>query len=131
MQIKEIIAISGVPGLHRLNKTRPNGMVATELQSGKSRFYSVRKHQFTPLESVAIYTEDDAVELKDLFQRMKEKAGELPFPDSGAGTSEWFSYFEQILPEYDKDRVKVSDVKKVVKWFNILEQNEMLEEEEE
>lgn len=68
MNLANVIAISGMPGLFELVTTRNNGLVASDLETGKSNFYSIRKHQFTPLETVAIYTYDDTEELKDIFQ---------------------------------------------------------------
>ena len=131
MNIKDIISVSGVPGLTRLINSRDNGLVVEDLDSGKTKFYSLRKHQFTPLETVAIYTMMDTVELKEVLQTMMDKSAELPVVAPNAPPQELTAYFEQILPEYDRDRVYLSDIKKIVKWYRKLEEKGMLLSDEE
>ncbi|HPQ22426.1 MAG TPA: DUF5606 domain-containing protein [Saprospiraceae bacterium] len=118
MNLANVIAISGMPGLFELVTTRNNGLVASDLETGKSNFYSIRKHQFTPLETVAIYTYDDTEELKKIFSKMleEEKSGNLPV-DIKSDNLVLMEYFESILPKYDDDRVFPKDVKKIIKWF--------------
>ena len=124
--MKDIIAVSGVPGLHRLVNSRNNGLMLEDIDSGKTRFYSVRKHQFTPLETVAIYTMMDTVELSEVFKSMTEKSSELPIISANAPSPEIISYFKEILPDYDRDRVYLSDIKKVLKWYVKLETKGLL-----
>jgi len=121
MNLANVIAISGMPGLFELVTTRNNGLVASDLETGKSNFYSIRKHQFTPLETVAIYTYDDTEELKKIFSKMleEEKYGNLPV-DIKSDNLVLMEYFESILPKYDDDRVFPKDVKKIIKWFHQL-----------
>ncbi len=88
----------------------------------------MRKHQFTPLGTVAIYTWNDAVEISKVFETMHEKAaGNLPIISPNAPAPELFAYFETILPEFDKDRVFVSDIKKVIKWYIYLNERSLLD----
>ena len=129
--MKDIIAVSGVAGLHKLVSSRNNGLMLEDLDSGKTRFYSVRKHQFTPLETVAIYTMMDTVELKEIFNSMRTKAAELPIVAANAPSSEIIGYFSEILPDYDRDRVYLSDIKKVIKWYRKLEEKGLLISDEE
>ncbi|MCZ2339420.1 MAG: DUF5606 domain-containing protein, partial [Chitinophagales bacterium] len=68
--MKNILAVSGLPGLYKLNATKSNGLLVSDLDSGKTRFCSVRQHQFTPMETVAIYTDDDTIEISKVFQSM-------------------------------------------------------------
>lgn len=126
MQIDEIVAVSGLPGLYKIGGSRNNGMIIEDLDTGKSRFASVRKHQFTPLGTVAIYTNTDSTEINTVFETMAEKEGELPIPPhKTASKKELFDYFEAILPDYDRDQVLISDVKKVIKWFSFLRTREI------
>ena len=111
--------------------SRNNGLMLEDLDSGKTRFYSVRKHQFTPLETVAIYTMMDTVELSDVFKSMTEKSSTLPIVQPNAPSSEIIEYFLAILPDYDRDRVYLSDIKKVIKWYKKLEEKGLLISEEE
>ncbi len=120
MDIKNIVAVSGLPGLYKLVATKTNGLIVADPDTGKTRFCSVRQHQFTPMETVAIYTEDDTVEIAKVFQSMLDNINEVPVPSPNGSHVELQKYFAIILPEYDRDRVFHSDMKKVIKWFNYL-----------
>jgi len=120
MTIDEIVAVSGMPGLYKIGGSRPNGMIVEDLDSGKSKFVSMRKHQFTPLGTVAIYTHEDATEINTVFETIAAKETSVPPPPLNSPSGQLFDYFEKILPDYDRDRVMVSDVKKVIKWFYFL-----------
>lgn len=132
MNLEKLVAVSKLPGVFKVVKNKNNGLIVQSLDNGKKRFVSSRNHQFTPLETISIYTDDEeTTELKQVFQTMKDKLEELP-PITSASTSEDAKkYFEQILPSYDRDRVYVSDIKKIAKWFTFLNNKEMLEPSEE
>jgi hypothetical protein len=120
MKLKNMIAVSGHPTLMSLVSTRNNGLILKDPTTGKTNFFSVRSHQFTPLETVGIYTMTDTVELKDVFKIMLEKLSSNPPISPKSTNPELMTYFSQILPEFDRDRVYPGDVKKVIKWFNCL-----------
>ena len=127
MNLEKLVAVSGLPGVFRMAANRNNGLIIEDLNSGKKRFASARKHQFTPLESIAIFTDDgDSTELANVFRSMLEKIGTNPPVSANAKTEELYSYFEEILPNYDKDKVFTSDIKKVLKWFNFLNDKGLL-----
>lgn len=131
MKIENIMAVSGLPGLYRMAANRNNGLIIEDLSTGKKRFASARKHQFTPLESIGIYTDDgDTAELKIVFRNMLDQLEDNPPVDAGAPTEELTEYFADILPNYDRDRVKVGDIKKVIKWFAFLKEQALLEDDE-
>ncbi len=131
MNLKDLVAISGVSGLNKMVANRSNGLVAEHLDSGKTKFYPIRKYQFTPLETVAIYTDTDTAELKQVLQTMMDKKDEHPIPASTLSGTDLMDYFEIILPEYDRDRVFASDVKKIIKWYHILDEKGYLQMESE
>lgn len=120
MNLKDILAVSGLPGLYKLSASRPNGLVVESIDTGKSQFCTVRKHQFTPMETVAIYTMTDTIEIKDVFQRMLDQLEDNPPADIKGDKAAVKEYFEDIIPEYDKDRVYIGDMVKVIKWFKFL-----------
>jgi hypothetical protein len=120
MKLKNMIAVSGHPTLMSLVSTRNNGLILKDPSTGKTNFFSVRSHQFTPLETVGIYTMTDTVELKDVFIKMLENINSNPPISPKSTNTELMTYFAQILPDFDKDRVYPGDVKKVIKWFNSL-----------
>ncbi len=132
MNLKDILAVSGMTGLYKLVNTRSNGLLVTTLDdSARTIFCSTRKHQFTPMETVAIYTMSDTIELSTIFERMLDQLEENP-PASASGSKvEIEDYFSSIVPDYDEDRVYISDMKKVLKWFVILNEKGYLAAEPE
>lgn len=135
MKIKGLVAVSGLPGLFKMVANRNNGLIVEDLANGKRRFASVRQHQFTPLESIGIYTNDgETSELKNVFQSILDKLETLPAPALTETSDKLHTYFAQILPDYDRDRVHTGDIKKAIKWFLYLHElgyTTMEEEEEE
>ena len=127
MKLDNYIAVSGMPGIFELVATRNNGLMLTDMDSSKTRFFSVRKHQFTPLGSVAIYTFNDATELSTIFRTMNDQAESNPIISTSAASKDIYAYFEKILPDFDRDRVFISDIKKVIKWYNFLLEREKLD----
>ncbi len=125
MKIEDIVAISGLPGLYKAVTSRANGMIVEEIPSGKTRFASVRKHQFTPLGTVAIYTEDDAIEIQKVFEEIAKQETEHPIPALSSSKQDLFKYFASIIPNYSRDQVMISDVKKVLKWYSFLVKHEL------
>lgn len=127
MNLEKLVAVSGLPGIFRMAANRNNGLIIEDLNTGKKRFASARKHQFTPLESIAIFTDDgDSMELAKVFRSMLEKIGTNPPVPGNAKTMELHAYFAEILPNYDRDRVFTNDIKKVIKWFNFLNEKGLL-----
>ena len=131
MNLDPYVSVSSESGLFKLVASRNNGLVLENLDNGKSKFYSVRKHQFTPLGTVAIYTLTDTTPLPDVFKAMLDKYEEMPPVSLKAENHEIEEYFENILPDYDEDRVSLKDMKKVIKWFNTLNERSLLNDEEE
>src|SRR5690606_5088362 len=126
MKIKELMSISGTPGLYRLLATKSSGVVGESLETGQKKFFSARSYQFSPLESIAIYTHDDALPLEEVFVNMKSNP-----PADNLEKSDMRGYFEQILPDHDQSKVYVSDINKIVNGFNYLHANGYLEDEAE
>ena len=130
MNLEEYVAVSGMPGLFRLVANRNNGLVVSDIDSGKSKFAPSRKHQFTPLASIGIYTETDSTELSIIFATMLEQLETNPPAAPKASAEDIVEYFNNILPEFDRDRVNVSDIRKVIKWFSFLNERDLLSLEE-
>ena len=132
MKLDDLVAVSGIPGVFKLAINKKNGLVVENLDTGKKVFRSSRKHQFTPMGSVSIYVEGgDSVLIGELLKTMETQFEDNPTPSVKASSFELKAYFEQILPNYDRDRVYVSDIKKVIKWFNFLNERNLLDFEEE
>ena len=133
MKIDEYVAISGMPGLYEMINSKPGGMTIKNLDDGKVKFASVRKHNFNPIASIGIYvtTEEDTLNLKDVFKKMLESIKKNPLPDKKASNKDLTEYLAKVLPEYDQERVYPSDIKRLVKWFSFLNDRNLLSLEEE
>ncbi len=135
MNLDKIIAVSGMPGLFKIVTNKNNGLIVADFDSGKKKFVSARKHQFTPLGTISIYTDDgDSIALTKVFQSMIDQKEDNPPVKTNAGGAVITEYFTDILPNYDKDKVYLSDMKKVIKWFKFIEERDLfnmpVEEEE-
>ena len=122
MNLEKLVAVAGISGVFRLVANRNNGLIIEDLDTGKRSFASSRKHQFTPLETIGIFIDNgETEELKVIFQKIKDTKADNPPCESDASAETVRSYFATLLPNYDKDKVLIGDMKKVVKWFNFLE----------
>ncbi|NNE30398.1 MAG: DUF5606 domain-containing protein [Saprospiraceae bacterium] len=133
VQFDDLVAVSGMSGLFKMVANRPNGLIIEELDTGKKKLAPSRKHQFTPLASIGIYTgPKDTTELAEVFRTMREQLETNPPVDpSKASGTELAAYFIKILPDYDPDRVFAGDIKKVIKWFSFLNERDLIPEKEE
>ena len=125
MKLEDILAVSGLGGLHKLVTSRSNGLIIEDLETGKRRFITLRKNQIIPLESVGLYTYTDVANLDQVFASMRNRKDEIP-PANADGNS-IHTFFREIIPDFDEDRVHLSDMKKVLKWYAFLEEHELLE----
>ncbi|MEL6393973.1 MAG: DUF5606 domain-containing protein [Bacteroidota bacterium] len=126
MKLDQILAVSGLPGLYKVVTERRNGLVVEELTTHKRKFAPMRKHQFAPLESMAIYTDDGEAEpLSTVFKRMLEQGDDNPPPAVKSSKDVLFEYLADVVPNYDTDQVHASDVKRLLKWFHYLEDHKL------
>ena len=120
MGLEKILSVAGKPGLYKLITQTRTGFVAESLLDGKRITVSLRS-SVSVLSEIAIYTLEEEVPLRDVFKKIQEK-------ENGGKTSighkeekiKLEEYFFEVLPNYDEDRVYVSDIKKVIQWYNIL-----------
>ena len=117
MELKEILAISGQPGLFKYVARSSNGVIVESLIDGRRQNASATA-RVSALTEIAIFTEDEDMPLAYVFEKIYAytEGKEAINPESDALKS----YFAEVLPEYDRERVHVSDIKKVFAWFNML-----------
>lgn len=129
--LTKILTVSGKPGLYKLVSTGKNLNVVESLTDGK-RFPVYITEKVIALSDVSIYTEDGDVPLKTVLAKIKEKenGGKVPL-NSKTANKELFAYLAEVLPNYDKDRVYASDIKKLINWYNLLIENKIDFETEE
>ncbi|GAO42235.1 DUF5606 family protein [Flavihumibacter petaseus] len=120
MEYNRIIAVTGLPGLFELLSSKTDGAIVRSLDDNNTRFVSSRIHNFSHLESIEIYTVRDNVNLVDVFQAMEKTAEAAP---DAKDTSAVKGFFQKVYPDMDFERVYTSDMKKMLKWFDVLKKN--------
>lgn len=133
MEFKDIVAVSGKPGLYEMLNARPDGLIIKPLGGGRSQFASNRIHTFSPLDKISIYvtTEEESVELGTVIYNIKlyEEAGNtIPNPKK-ANKADLDAFFREILADYDDEKVYISDIKKIIKWFYTLKEYDLIPEQ--
>ncbi len=127
MEYREIVAVTGIGGLFQLLATKSDGAIVKNLADNSTKFISARLHNVTPLESIEVYTTSDNVRLHEVFQKMKDNEGSIKIIDGKTADNNAIKgYFKSIFPEFDEERVYVSDMKKMLKWYEILKTNDLL-----
>ncbi|MFT3703930.1 MAG: DUF5606 domain-containing protein [Agriterribacter sp.] len=120
MEYSKIISVTGLGGLFELLSSKGDGAIVRSLDDKSSRFVSSRIHNFSHLESIEIFTVRDNVNLAEVLLEMQKSSTPLPNGKDNAAVKK---YFETVYPDMDFDRVYVSDMKKMVKWLEILTAN--------
>ena len=120
MEYNRIVAVTGLPGLYEAISSKADGAVVRSLDDQSTKFVSARIHNLSHLESIEIYTTGENVSLADLFTAMKQNGTQLPDSKDSKAVQK---YFESVYPNLDFERVYASDMKKMVKWYEVLEKN--------
>ncbi|WP_418603316.1 DUF5606 domain-containing protein [Hwangdonia sp.] len=127
MGLDKVLAISGKPGLFKLIAQTRGGFVAESLIDNKRISVSLQQN-VSVLSEIAIYTLTEEIPLRDVLAKIKEKENGEPTSIKPKDSKDKLEeYFFNVLPEYDEDRVYASDIKKVLQWYNLLQQHNMLE----
>lgn len=124
--LKGILSISGQPGLFKLVTETKNSIIVESLITGK-RIPAYSTSKISTLSDISVFTETGEILLTELFIRV-QKSGKMISPK--ASPNEIKAFFEEVLPEYDKDRVYASDMKKVLQWYQLLSDLNLLTEPE-
>lgn len=119
MKFKDILAISGKPGLYQFVSQGRNGIIV-EAIADKKRMAVSTSTKVSGLDDIAIYTSTEEVPLKQVFVKIYEKENGAETISHKSSNDELKVFFENILPDYDKERVYTSDIKKLVNWYNLL-----------
>ena len=131
MDLSGIFSIAGKPGLYKLVTQSKSGVVVENLEDGK-KVHADANSRISGLEDITVYSETEDVPLKELLEEAKEHfGGETCGINLNKEADKMVEAFEAILPNYDKDRVYNSDIKKIFKWYNILLTTGMLVASEE
>jgi hypothetical protein len=130
MEYSRIVAVTGLPGLFELMSSKSDGAIVRSLEDGTTKFVSARVHNLSHLESIEVYTTGENVNLAEVMTAMKSSKTKLPDTKDNKALK---NYFEEVYPDIDFERVYASDMKKMVKWYEVLDKNDIeikLSEEE-
>ena len=122
MDYKRIVAVTGLSGLFEVVSSKTDGALLRSLEDGSTKFVSSRVHNLSHLESIEIFTEDENVNLVEVFEAMKSTGDALPEVKDNKALK---AYFEKVYPKMDFGRVYTSDMKKMVKWYEVLNEKEI------
>ena len=125
---ERILTISGKPGLYRLISSGRNMFIGEMVDASKKRMPVYNSDSVVMLDDIAIYTDTEEVPLRNVFAKIYEKeAAVLPFDIKSATPEELVEYFEGIMPDYDRERVYLTHIKKMFAWYNLLVSNGIVE----
>jgi len=131
MDLSKILSISGKPGLYLMVGEAKNNLIVESLIDGK-KTPSFAHDRVSTLKEISIYTETEDVALEQVFKNISDHTGGKAIDNPKKASGEVLkSTFAEILPDYDRDAVYVSDIKKIFSWFNLLLEKELLDFSEE
>jgi hypothetical protein len=123
MTLDDIATISGKGGLFKVFKPAKSGVILESLDESKTKLVATPNHRLSILSEISIYTttKEGTAALIDVLKKINKEFGNDLGLDAEADPSEFKSFLKSILPEYDENRVYVSDIKKLVRWYSILQ----------
>ena len=130
MEYTKLISITGMSGLFEVMGSKTDGAIVRSLEDNVTKFVSSRVHNFSHIESIEVYTEQENVNLAEIFLAMQKSTEKLPSEKDAKAIK---AYFKKVYPAMDFERVYDSDRKKMIKWFGILQEHKVeikLSEEE-
>ncbi len=126
MDLSKILSLAGKNGLFKVVSQAKNAVIVESLNDGK-RFPAFGNEKISSLEEISVFTTGDDIALKEVFKAFHEKLEGKPAIDSKSDNPTLKKFFLGMVPDYDQDRVYVSDIKKMVSWYNMLLQQNLLD----
>jgi len=130
MEFKDILAISGFGGLFKYIAQAHNGIIVEGFED-KKRMNAFTHYKVSSLNDVAIYAESGEIPLRKVFKTIQEVEKGGPAIDAKSDDAKLKEYFTRIVPDYDRQKVYMSDIRKLISWYNILQKNGYTNFEEE
>ena len=128
MNLEKILAISGKPGLYALKVQTRTGFVAESMLDGKKITVGLRSN-VSLLSEISMYTHSAEKPLAEVMRNIAIKEDNGPALSHKEDNARLTAYFKEVLPDYDEDRVYVSDIKKVLNWYNLLQAKGLVSKE--
>ncbi len=129
--LNSILAISGKPGLFKMVSQGKN-MIIVESLLDKRRMPAYGSERIISLGDIAMYTDEEDIPLRQVFKSIqtKENGSKIAMDVKKAGNEELRAYLQEVLPNFDRDRVHTSDIRKLIQWYNLLVDNGLTDFEE-
>ena len=125
MDLSKILSISGKNGLFKLISQGKNNFIVESLED-KKRFSAFQSDGVSTLDNISIYTHDEMLELKKLLQTIYLKQDKQPLEYKTWSDAQMRNYFKEVVPNYDEERVFLSNIRKSYQWYNILLTNDLI-----
>ena len=121
-ELQELAAISGMPGLYRLVRAARHGVLVESLDEKATRSLAPARNKVSLLSEISIYTQDadETVPLTEVFERIHQKHGTSSPVSAKSSEGELTDFLAGVIPDYDRDRVYLSDIKKLASWYGIV-----------
>lgn len=122
MTIADIATVSGKGGLYKVLAPTKSGVILESLDEVKTKMVATTNHRLSLLNEISIYTttKEGNVPLHDVLKKVHQDFGDDPGVDANSDSDELKAFMKSVLPEYDEDRVYTSDIKKLVKWYELI-----------
>lgn len=125
MNLKDILSITGKPGLFKTVAQAKNGVIVESISDGK-RFQVFANDKISSLEEISIFTNADDLPLKEVIKRIYDKENGAVAVDPKSDDKAMREYFASVVPEYDQERVYVSHIRKILAWYNLLNSHQLI-----
>ena len=125
MNLKDILSITGKPGLFKTVAQAKNGVIVESISDGK-RFQVFDNDKISSLEEISIFTNADDLPLKGVIKRIYDKENGAVAADPKSDDKAMREYFASVVPEYDQERVYVSHIRKILAWYNLLNSHQLI-----
>lgn len=125
MDFSKFIVVSGKSGIFKIVAQSRSGFITESLIDGKKMPIQA-SNRITSIDDIVVFTESDEIKLREVFKKIKEITKGEPAIDHKSDDKTIVAFFSSVLPEYDKEKVYVSDMRKIIFWYNLLQKNNIL-----
>jgi len=130
MDLSGVISIGGMSGLYKVVSQAKNGFIVESLID-KKRMPAYSHYKISALQEISVFTTGEDMPLKDVMQKMFDKTSGAPAIDHKSADADLKKYFADTVPEHDSERVHLSDIRKIIMWYNMLQKTDLLTKKEE
>jgi hypothetical protein len=127
MDLSKILSIAGKGGLFKVVSQAKSAVIVESLTEGK-RFPAFAHDKISSLEEISVYSTGDDLPLKEVLLTFYRKLEGKPGPDAKGDAKTLKAFFKEMIPEYDQERVYISDMKKIISWYNLLLEHQMIDD---